>query len=242
MPSVEWNRRAWGKQHGWDHRGDEWSGMADHCGQPYQAWKQALVDTFIDPVPAGVRMLEIAPGHGRWTEYLAAKAGSLALVDINQRCLDACRQRFGERNHLTYHLNDGYSLAFLPEDTIDFVWSFDAFVHMDPPIIQGYLAELSRVLAPSGAAVLHHAGQAHWSLALAPVTRRLGRYGAVLQRLAGQHRLRDSGNRSLVSRRQVARWAAATGLVVISQTDRWGEDDQYTVAKYRDCLTVLRRP
>jgi 16S rRNA A1518/A1519 N6-dimethyltransferase RsmA/KsgA/DIM1 with predicted DNA glycosylase/AP lyase activity len=53
---------------------------------------------------ADIDVLEIAPGHGRWTEHLLAAAGSVVIVDINQECLDACRSRFGDDPRLRGHL------------------------------------------------------------------------------------------------------------------------------------------
>lgn len=242
MPSVDWNREVWGHTHDWSREGDEWSGMARHCGQRYEDWKRSLVETFIAPVPAGSRILEIAPGHGRWTEYLLPHAASLALVDINQSCLDSCQRRFAGHDTISYHLTDGYSLAFLAPSSVDFAWSFDAFVHMDPGVVRGYLGELGRVLAPGGRAVIHHAGKPAWSLWLTPLTTRTGRPGRVLQRVVSQHRLHDDGARSNVSRSMVAGWAAGAGLRVPAQVRSWGDAGQYTVAKYRDAITVLEKP
>jgi ubiquinone/menaquinone biosynthesis C-methylase UbiE len=241
MPSVEWNRQVWGHKHDWSREGDEWSGMARYCGQPYEDWKRALVETFIAPVPAGSRVLEIAPGHGRWTEYLLRDAARLVLVDINQSCLDSCRYRFAGDDRISYHLTDGCSLAFLPDASVDFAWSFDAFVHMDPEVVQGYLRELGRVLAPGGRAVIHHAGKPAWSLWLAPLTGRAGRPGRVLQRLASQHRLHDDGARSNVSRAMMVHWATRAGLRVRGQVQSWGDAGQHTVAKYRDAITLLEK-
>ncbi len=242
MPSVDWNKETWGERHDWARAGDEWTGMADHCGQPYDAWKQSLVDTFIvDLVPDGAKVVEIAPGHGRWTEHLLAR-GHVTAVDINQSCLDVCAQRFAHAGNLTLSLTDGASLPFVADGSVDVVWSFDSFVHMEAEVFRGYLAEFARVLRPGGRAVLHHAGMRPWSLRLVGVTRRLGAPGRVLQRWAGQGRWRDSGRRSAVSAPSVARWAAQAGLVVERQTQSWGSDGQYDVRKYGDWITVARRP
>jgi len=243
MPSVEWNRAAWSERHEWEQHGDEWSGMAAACGQPYELWKAALVDTFIvSSLTPTSDVLEIAPGHGRWTEHLLAGARRVEIVDINQDCLDACRVRFDDDPRLRGHLTTGSSLSFLERQSIDFAWSFDSFVHMDGDVIRGYLGELARVLRPGGRAIIHHAGIRPLALPLAPATRRLGVAGRVVQRLAGQGRLRDSGNRSMVSRALVAGWARAAGFTVERQTQSWGDQGQYDVRKYGDWITILQKP
>ena len=242
MPSVEWNRVVWGDTHEWDKSGDEWSGMAKYCGQPYQEWKANLVSTFIEPVPDGARILEIGPGHGRWTEYLIERAGSLDLVDINESCLDSCRERFAGCDNIRYHLTGDCSLGFLDDGSIDFAWSFDAFVHMEAPVIEGYMTELGRVLAPGGRAVIHHAAKPKLAVMLAPARQRLGHPGVVLERAAILHRLRDGGHRSDVTAPMVATFAKAVGLRVSDQVDSWGEGGRHTVGKYRDRITLLQKP
>ena len=240
MPSVEWNRQAWGVEHEWAQEGDEWAGMAKHCGQPYPAWKSSLSATFIEPYARDAEVLEIAPGHGRWTELIASEARSVALVDINQSCLDACSERFGDQSHITYYLGDGANLP-VPDASVDFVWSFDSFVHMDPPVVRSYVAEISRVLRPGGTAILHHADKRPWSLVLVPITGRLGKPGRVMQRIASQGRLRSGGWRSHLTGDMVARWARDSGLDVVRQTRSWGERGEYDVTRFRDLITVMRK-
>jgi ubiquinone/menaquinone biosynthesis C-methylase UbiE len=241
MPTVEWNKHVWGEDHPWSDAGDEWTGMAAYCGQPYAAWKESLVETFITPGARDARVLEIAPGYGRWTEHLLRVARTVDVADINISCLDSCRKRFPEHQNIAYHLTDGRSLDFAAPSSIGFLWSFDSFVHMDPDVIRAYLREVGRVLAPAGTAIIHHSGKPDWTTRIAPITRRLGRPGRVLQRLLSQHRLHDDGCRSEVSPRLISRWATEAGLEVVRQTDRWGDSGQYTVAKYRDCITILRQ-
>lgn len=165
-------------------------------------------------------MAEIVPGHGRWTEHLLARAAYVTIVDVNQKCLDACAERFADEaaeGRLTPMLTRGSTLPSVAGQLADFVWSFDSFVHMDPEVVQGYLGEIARVLRPGGHAVIHHAGLRGWSLPLVVATRRLGRPGHIVQRLAGQGRWRDSGNRSPVSRDSVLHWALDAGLAVDRQ-------------------------
>lgn len=239
MPSVEENRRMYDQAHAWAKQGDEWAEMAAHCGQRYEAWKAALIDAYLLPyLGPGRDIVEIAPGHGRWTEEMVNLSRSVTLVDISPSCLEACRVRFADADNVSYHLGDGESLSFLPDESIDFIWSFDSFVHMELPVIDAYLGEFARVLRPLGRFVIHHAGKRAWSLHFVPVTRRLGKPGRAVQRLASQGRLRDSGWRANVSAVDIARAVARHGLVVEKQTQRWGDRGQFSVEKYRDYITV----
>ncbi|MFL1375842.1 class I SAM-dependent methyltransferase [Nocardiopsis protaetiae] len=242
MPTVEWNRKTWGKAHSWDKNGDEWSFMAAYCGQPYEEWKSSLIDTLLAPGASRGPSLEIGPGHGRWTEHLLERSPHVWIVDVNETCLDRCRERFAGHPGLRVHRTADCGMEPVPDASIAFVWSFDVFVHLDPDVITGYLAEMSRVMAPGATAVVHHAGKPDWSLRLAPATRRTGRPGRIAQRWISQRRWRDDGNRSDVSPEAFARWAADRGLEVVEQRGSWGDRGQYTVAKYRDRITVLRKP
>jgi hypothetical protein len=44
----------------------------------------------------------------------------------------------------------------VPDDSVDFVFSFDSLVHVDATVIAAYIREISRVLTRDGAAFLHH--------------------------------------------------------------------------------------
>lgn len=242
MPSVEWNQRAWNEKHEWASGGDEWSGMAAHSGVAYDDWKRSLVETFIDPhIGAGCDALEIAPGHGRWTASLAGRVASLTLVDLNPGCIEACRTRFASSSNVRYVVNDGATLPGVANESIDFVWSFDSFVHMELDVVDSYLAEISRVLRPGGVATLHHADKRPWSLRLVPITRHLGKVGKSIQGLASQGMVRRAGNRGNLSKDDVARCANSHGVDVELQTSKWGPDGIYTVDRFHDCISVLRK-
>jgi SAM-dependent methyltransferase len=243
MPSVQWNADTWGELHTWDRDGDEWSGMAEHCGQPYGEWKESLVETFVLPyLGSDVDVLEIAPGHGRWTQTIVSVARSVTLVDLNPACIQACRDRFQGLSNVAYYVNDGRSIPTVPDSSVDFVWSFDSFVHMEPDVVDAYLGEFARVLRPGGRFVIHHADKRHWSLSMIPVTGRLALPGRVVQLLAGQGRLKDGGNRSDMSARLFAQLVTHHGLSLERQTDHWGGEGRFTVTKYRDIISIGLKP
>jgi SAM-dependent methyltransferase len=87
-----------------------------------------------------------------WTD-----SGSLHLADISARCLEVCQQRFGSAHELATHLVEAGSLDFLDDGSVDFIWSYDVFVHVNPMDTDAYLAEFARVLRPGAKAVIHHA-------------------------------------------------------------------------------------
>lgn len=149
--SVRRNRHVWDT---WDWRenGEEWT--------PNVLWKQATVKHLIAPyVAPGSAVVEIGPGGGRWSEELARIAGSLILVDLAPTCLDHCRRRFGHLSHVRYVLNDGRSLSAISDHSVDCIWSFDCFVHIQSTDICAYVAEFARVLKPGGVGVIHHSMQ-----------------------------------------------------------------------------------
>ncbi len=147
--SAQENEQRWT---GWDwtSAGEEWTESP--------AWKQGLIeDVLARYIPAGADVLEIGPGGGRWTEPLLERAARLTLVDVSPRPLELCRERFGEQGgRISYVLSSGSDFPGVSGASIGAVWSFDVLVHVAPCDLAGYLAEIARVLAPGGVAVLHH--------------------------------------------------------------------------------------
>lgn len=152
MPTVGENREAWGLHYAWSQAGDEWS---EAWGGTEALWWATLFPRLRGFFPAGT-VLEIGPGYGRITHYLARFARQLVLVDLAERCLEACRERFRDLAHLSFHLTSGASLAMLPDRSVDFVFSWDSLVHAEADVMEAYVRELARVLTPAGAAFLHH--------------------------------------------------------------------------------------
>jgi ubiquinone/menaquinone biosynthesis C-methylase UbiE len=52
-------------------------------------------------------ILELAPGHGRITKYLAMIADKLSIVDLNSECINACKEKFKIFDNIEYFVNDG---------------------------------------------------------------------------------------------------------------------------------------
>jgi SAM-dependent methyltransferase len=223
------------------HHGDNWTFHADSCGQPYESWKRSVVETFLEPyLRPDIDVIEIAPGHGRWTHYMVGRVRSLTLVDVNASCLDVCRERFASHPNIRYVCNDGRSLL-APDASVDLVWSFGSFVHMDAHEVGAYLSESHRVLRPGARFVVHHAGWPQWSMLLDPITRRAGKPGRVLQHRLAQGAWRPGGDRVAMSAERFAAMARRHGLVVDRQVRTWGPAGAFGLG-FHDVITIGSRP
>jgi hypothetical protein len=136
----------------WTHAGEEWSAP---WGSSAAQWAGTILPRIRDCLPTGT-ILEIAPGFGRWTDYLKDYCEELWAVDRSSECIDACRRRFTAESHVHCWLNDGRSLSMIADGSIDFVFSFDSFVHPNRDVVEAYLQELRRKLKVGGQGFIHH--------------------------------------------------------------------------------------
>ena len=103
MPTLEENNQFWGHDYDWDQAGDEWSQV---WGGAESQWFGTLLPRIHKYLPTGT-ILEIAPGFGRWTRFFAGLCDRLIVVDMSDRCIDACKQRFRDRSRYPdHHVND----------------------------------------------------------------------------------------------------------------------------------------
>jgi len=153
MPTVDENLKTWNETYRWIEQGDEWSRS---WGGPSAQWFGTILPRLRTFVPTGT-ILEIAPGFGRWTQFLARLCDELVVVDLSTKCIEACRRRFAaDFPNIAYHVNDGRSLAMVPDDSVDLVFSFDSLVHVESEVLDAYLEQIATKLKPDGVAFLHH--------------------------------------------------------------------------------------
>lgn len=155
MPTTEQNRAAFNETYDWPQGGDEWSAA---WGGVQMEWYGSILPRICAFVP-GDTILEIAPGYGRWTAFLKDLCKRLIVVDLSERCIDACRQRFAEYSHISYFVNDGQSLEMVADDSIDFIFSFDSLVHVEDTVMKAYAAQFANKLRSNGAAFIHHSNR-----------------------------------------------------------------------------------
>jgi hypothetical protein len=218
MNSVEQNLKFWGQTYSWHEEGEEWSRI---WGGSEAQWFFVIYPRIHRFLPVGA-ILEIAPGYGRWTEYLMGNCQRLVGVDLSATCVEACQRRFAATPAASFHVNDGYSLDMVADASIDFAFSFDSLVHAERDVIAAYAAELAKKLTPTGVAFLHHSNLGAYC---DPAT------GELPAAVANLHA------RSLsVSAKGVAEECGKVGLRCVSQElVNWGVD------YLSDCFSVVIR-
>jgi SAM-dependent methyltransferase len=148
LNSATLNRRIW-ESWDWSAQGDEWTVS--------ESWKQSLIRCVLRPnIPPECAVLEIGPGAGRWTEPLLQNAREYVGIDISATCVAHCAKRFSMHPQARFSVGSGRDLAAVASNSIDAIWSFDVFVHINTTDVEGYMAEFVRVLRPGGVAVIHH--------------------------------------------------------------------------------------
>jgi ubiquinone/menaquinone biosynthesis C-methylase UbiE len=151
MATTEQNRTAW-NEYDWPSGGDEWS---ESFGGSEASWFFVIYPRIHRFIPSGT-ILEIAPGFGRWTQFLKTQCQSMIAVDLSETCIKHCKTRFASDTHIRFHINDGSSLAAVPDNSIDFVFSFDSLVHVEKDVMEAYVSQLSRKLTKDGIGFVHH--------------------------------------------------------------------------------------
>jgi SAM-dependent methyltransferase len=143
-------QRLWNLNSNWTIDGHEWS---KSFGTTEELWNNEIFDKIKEF--RGKKILEIAPGFGRITQFLSILAGELIIVDLNPLCIEKTRAKL-KHHVLAYFVNDGKSIPKVRDNSQDLVFSFDSFVHMHANVTEEYVKEIYRVLKPGGHAFIHH--------------------------------------------------------------------------------------
>ena len=98
--------------------------------------------------------LEVGPGGGRWTRYLIGFK-SLYVVDYHQELIDEVRKSFDMPN-MKFITNNGTDFPGVKKRSIDYLFSFGVFVHLDIPLLEAYLKNIKPILKPTANVVIHY--------------------------------------------------------------------------------------
>jgi ubiquinone/menaquinone biosynthesis C-methylase UbiE len=129
----------------------------DDVVQFYATFREDLlpgeVHVFKQAVPQGARVLDLGVGAGRTTPFLAERASRYVGLDYSEGMLVECRRRFPD---LEFVQADASDLSQFPDASFDVVvFSFNGIDCLHPDAVRlRCIAEIRRVLAPGGTAVI----------------------------------------------------------------------------------------
>lgn len=164
MPDLKWND-LWNKEAERYLKGEgpakDKKMYGYHWGDPIDGGYSGVVlkRDFIDPyVSSDVDIIEVGCGGGRFTQYLT-DARTLHLVEYNEKMFDIIRYEFPAKtlNKITFIHSQGSDFNGVKSESMDRVFTFDVFVHLELDLIEGYISEMKRVLKPGGYAIIHYA-------------------------------------------------------------------------------------
>ena len=208
--TIENNYKRW-ESYCWEKGGNEWDFSLE--------WKQSLInDIMLKHFTPGSTILEIGPGAGRWTEPLQKMADRLIIVDLSPKCIEICKKRFRNYDNIEYLINQGTNLDFIPDQSVDFIWSFAVFTHLSPKDTDRYLGEINRILKIGGIGIISH------------------------PKNGGLH----GGWRSSVTDKLFNELLKINGLKLIKQIAYWGKKEKYYVqiteqGQINDILSIFRK-
>ena len=225
MGSIDQNLRLWNDRYDWSHRGEAWSTWWGGSEAQWFGCIYPRIHAFI-PVRS---ILEIAPGHGRWTQMMKNQCEKMTLVDLSESCIKACRERFRDDTHITFYVNDGKSLEMIPNGTIDFVFSLDSLVHAEKDVLEAYLAQLAYKLTPNGVGFIHHS---NLGMYVDPATGKLPYF------LRNLHWRAET-----MTARRFKEYCTISSLECIAQeVINWGIETSFTEPVLNDCFSIFTRP
>jgi len=158
MPSIKWNKKMWTFGYkkfledpgSYQFYGEKW-------GNPENKKNLKIIKAkFLTPfINENHTALEIGPGGGRWTVYLL-KFKRLYLLDLNNEFFPYLKKRFGDPQNVSYHQTNGTDFPNIPKNSVDFLFSFGTFVHLDQEIILEYLDNMKNILKENSNVVLSY--------------------------------------------------------------------------------------
>jgi len=202
MPTRDWNNQVWSGDYDWKDKGEEWSTV---WGGSEAHWYGSLFPRLHRFLPAD-RVLEIAPGFGRWSKFLIPTSTDYFGIDLSAECVAGCSKIFERFDHAKFFQNDGLSLAAAPNDHFDLIFSYDSLVHAEMEVIRTYVGQSLGKLAVDGVAFFHHSN-------LSAVRDSVG--------TAYSHHRSESVSAELVADAV----QAARGKVLLQEVINWGDTD-----------------
>src|SRR5262245_28012514 len=157
-PAALTKVREYWDNYDWSYIGRDWTkGILRVRGVSPADWEHAFVDHFIlSHISSRSVVLEIGPGEGRWSQHIQPVCQRLILLDVSQRALELCKQRFHLATNVDFVLSTAGTTSDITADSVDLVFAYGVFVDFDIAWTKRFVTDFPRLLRPGGRVVLHH--------------------------------------------------------------------------------------
>lgn len=166
---VDWSDYAgkWKESKGWvsvedpgvpDDKKDEYlQVLGDEWGDR-ESVRRVLSDYIFPHIDTTMQVAEIGCGGGRIAAQTVELCKHLHCFDSSAEMISVAEESLAAFDNKTFYLTTGNRLAPpLEARSVDFAYSFDVMVHLEPRIIYRYMQELNKVLKPGSLCFLHFA-------------------------------------------------------------------------------------
>jgi SAM-dependent methyltransferase len=129
--------------------GEEWGGadFADRVIKLAEPYLGAQAD-----------VLELGCGGGKFSRRLAPRCRSLVCTDISPEMIDHTRSTLAAQaleENVDYAVLNGVDFSGVPDESVDFIFSYDVQLHLPPENVFSYMRDARRVLRDNGVFMLH---------------------------------------------------------------------------------------
>jgi SAM-dependent methyltransferase len=155
---VEALEQTWSKYaRDWDDRPDLNLGV-DTLGEEWggAAFSERIVTEVAAPyLGPQVDVLELGCGGGKFSAHLRPRTRTLLCADISADMLARTRKHVGEGEDVDYLKLNGRDFAGVADASVDFIFSYDVLLHLQPQNVFSYLLAARRILRPGGVFLIH---------------------------------------------------------------------------------------
>jgi 2-polyprenyl-3-methyl-5-hydroxy-6-metoxy-1,4-benzoquinol methylase len=159
--NLQWNKATWGDINQWKdvlRYGYYWPGGTNQKNNIVTQ----VAEKYLHPHLGGrrdLKIMELAPGGGRFTTELIRLSREMHLVDYSESCIEVCRERFKYFPDVKFYVNDGKSVDVVPDSDFDLIASWDSMVHVATSILEKYVASFIPKLVKGGIIWIDHSGK-----------------------------------------------------------------------------------
>lgn len=217
--------------------------LAYKQGVAINLWQFLFSETFLLPYLSSSSVtLQLGYDSGLWRQ-ISLPCAQLHVADWahNFSGVDSSRKENQtpdpDRAKTFYHALTSPELTFAENNSVDFVWSFSFFDHINPNECALYLREITRILKPNAHAILLHPDNPDQNR----IIRRLLNIFTPEKETITSSSSERTKEITRLTKEFVRQCAESQGLSLEAQVDSWGKYKQFSFKKSKRTLSIFSK-